>query len=288
MSRRSIAVLALLCAGVAGTPGCSEDVLVGSDTAGGAGTGGTSAGMAGESSGTCEPASCQGRTYRCGDCIDNDGDGAVDAFDLDCLGPCDDAEDAFGAGLPDAMGASCRVDCYFDRNAGVGNDQCQHSQRCDPLSVGPTYPPSGLSACAYDESASIPGTSASCAELRSAQPGTCLDLCLPLTPNGCDCFGCCELPARTGHFVWVGSSNAGQSTCTAERLDDATACRPCTPVPSCFNPCDACEVCAGDTELAADCGEVRCDPGRSPCAQVSPPCAPGFYCITGCCVAEPR
>lgn len=35
---------------------------------------------------------CPKQVYQCGDLIDNDGDGLIDAEDPDCLGPCDDTE----------------------------------------------------------------------------------------------------------------------------------------------------------------------------------------------------
>src|SRR5690606_14679685 len=42
--------------------------------------------------GPCQPRPCGGRVRACGDCSDDDGDGAIDAADPDCLGPCDDSE----------------------------------------------------------------------------------------------------------------------------------------------------------------------------------------------------
>jgi hypothetical protein len=39
-----------------------------------------------------EGAPCDRQVYQCGDLIDNDGDGLIDALDPDCLGPCDDNE----------------------------------------------------------------------------------------------------------------------------------------------------------------------------------------------------
>lgn len=301
-------------------PGCLDDVEIGAFSAGGAGgtragggagvgTGAFSAGEGGRSgetsgggagtsgatgeagaSGACVPVDCFGKVYACGDCEDNDGDGAVDALDPGCLGPCDDSEDSFAGLLPGQNNSSCRRDCYFDRDAGAGNDRCYYDHACDPLSVAPDYPPSGNAGCAYDEDTKVAGTSATCAELRETQSEACLETCMPLVPNGCDCFGCCELPARSGRFVFVGSTVDGQPSCTEETLDDPVACKPCTPVAGCFKACEACDVCAGEVRPGPECrSSERCGGEVPPCgADVPEPCPNGSYCITGCCIFVPR
>jgi hypothetical protein len=60
-------------------------------------------------------------------------------------------------------------------------------------------------------------------------------------------------------------------------------------MPSCFNPCEECEVCAGNAPPSSTCsGMVACDFGRATCGSSgASPCSPGYYCITGCCVPEP-
>lgn len=43
----------------------------------------------------------------------------------------------------------------------------------------------------------------------------CLAFCMPLTPNGCDCFGCCEVFAAAGssRFVFIrGETGIGEGT----------------------------------------------------------------------------
>jgi len=296
MTRWPLAGAWLFIVAGAASGACTDDVLVGVNLPhdGGAGASPTdgSSGNAGTAEHPCEPASCQGKVYSCGDCLDNDGDGAIDADDSQCLGPCDDTEDSFYLDLPGGSGGNCQQDCYFDRNSGSGNDDCRYSLSCDPLSVAPDYPPSGDEKCAYVESGSVPGLGASCAEVSTSQPQACLDACLPLTPNGCDCFGCCELPAGSDRFVWIGSSaTSGTGTCTEDVLGDPSLCKPCTPVTSCFNACDPCEVCAGRPMPDASCGDSveRCALGRPTCGQPGEePCGSGSYCITGCCVPEPR
>jgi len=280
MSRR--AAVPLLLALGAMFNGCSESTLaVGYDDPkpqGGSASAGGSGGLGG--SGGCVKATCQGKgPYACGNCEDDDHDGKIDAADPDCLGACDNTEDSFYGGIPGQNGNSCRKDCYFDQDSGSGNDGCEWSHSCDPLS------PAGAN-CPYDPNATIAG--AICAEREAMQDAMCSGTCLPITPNGCDCFGCCELPARSGQFVWIGSELNGAGSCDRAHLADPVACPRCTPVPSCLNHCDACEICAGETSLDAGCA------GSTPSCSVGFPCGPNStcsgtaYCITGCCVEVPR
>ena len=110
----------------------------------------------------CQVATCQGKVYACGDCIDNDGDCQIDSADDQCLGPCDNTEDSFYGGIPGQNNSPCKSDCYFDQDTGSGNDDCYWSHKCDPLEVAPNYPPEG-SQCAYNPNANIPGYSGTCA-----------------------------------------------------------------------------------------------------------------------------
>lgn len=235
----------------------------------------------------CQPTPCGNVLLACGNCIDDDGDGLVDAADPECLGPCDDSESELFSGKAPRVNGSCRTDCYFDRNSGSGNDGCSWSYRCDPLSIAPDFFPTGDSRCGYDASSNA------CA-LSPSERSACQAGCLPLTPNGCDCFGCCELPAGSGRYLWLGSENLDLQHCELETSADPDRCRPCTPVPDCFNPCEECELCLGKTSLPASCGSgpglrPSCAPGVTPC---DPPdssvCGELEYCITGCCVPVPR
>jgi hypothetical protein len=196
---------------------------------------------------------CQGKTYQCGDCVDNDGDGRTDMADPDCLGPCDNTERGYDLGIPGANNAPCKQDCYFDQDTGSGNDACYWSHTCDPREVAPNFDPEGP-ACKYNPNASVPGSGQSCSALNADQSAACDSFCGPLTPNGCDCFGCCELPAGSGEYVWLGSVGAdGEPSCDPEHVGDPSRCRACTPVTSCLNTCLHCELCLGKTELPADC-----------------------------------
>ena len=275
----------------------------------------------------CNVITCSMHLLQCGDCIDNDGDGRTDSDDGECLGPCDNTEGpSLLTGVGGEPGGLCSVDCYFDFGNGAGNDQCYWDHRCDPLAVAPNYPPEG-SRCPYD--ARMVG-SRSCPATQNTQ---CLQSCLPLTPNGCDCFGCCTFPALehagpggAPGYVWLGSVDAsGVSACTLARVTDPNACHACTPVRSCLNTCEPCEVCIGRPAPSAACrpagtpdggttmgdsgttprdggtttgdggtttdaggGTAQCPAGVQPCGLPGQsPCPMFQYCITGCCIAAP-
>jgi hypothetical protein len=285
--------------------------------AGASGSGGAGAGASSGSGAVAPPTeivTCQGKTYECGDLIDNDGDGLLDSQDPDCLGPCDNTEDSYYGGIPGQAGPACTVDCYFDQDSGAGNDNCYWNHQCDPNSVPPNYHPESINgaACAHDESANTPGAQGrSCDDLYNTQSPFCHDFCGPLTPNGCDCFGCCELPAGSGSYVWLGSDSDGTGTgsCSRSGIDDPSKCEPCLPVAACLNTCGRCELCLGKTTLPDDCfgpdggmgtgssgaggssggtgggtGGGQCPPDLQPCGLPDQEACPQyFYCITGCC-----
>ena len=286
---------ALLCAHLLG--GCGQTVEVGIDDAlstaaasgsGGAlsvaGSGTSDAGDATSQAGApaCVKIECRGKFYECGDCIDNDQDGAADALDPECLGPCDNDESGLSTGMTASTTAACRQDCYFDGDSGPGNDQCTWSHFCDPLSVAPDYPPSGEVRCEHDPGGQVMGVA--CDTLQVEQEPSCLDSCLPLVPNGCDCFGCCKLPDGFYHFVGRGRGEAG---CQLDALDDVDACPLCTPVEGCLNPCEDCEACVGRPPPAGCNPEDACPPGQAACT-TDAPCDFAEYCVTGCCVRPPE
>jgi hypothetical protein len=209
----------------------------------------------------CVPTTCQGKTYACGDCLDNDGDGLVDTADPSCLGPCSDNEAGYLGGIPGQQNAACKMDCYFDQDSGSGNDDCHWDHRCDDHELSPGFYPEA--SCNYACSSATPtamctakpaALGGTCAAEYASQSAACTSFCGPLTPNGCDCFGCCELPASSGKFVYLGSTDAGgNGTCDPTSVDDPTKCHPCTPVAGCYNACDHCELCIGKPDLPADC-----------------------------------
>jgi hypothetical protein len=314
--------------GDGGTGGNSDQgVVVDSDGGTGLGDGGVNADQGGTpvvitlpDGGTyiCYTATCQGKLYACGDCMDNDGDGLVDAYDSNCLGPCQNNEAGLFGAIPGQNNAPCKMDCYWDQDTGSGNDSCNWDHRCDPFEAAP--PPVSTSpsiGCDYNPNhkvsgASVPNGQNDCTYLRANQSQACTNFCRPLTPNGCDCFGCCENPNKPGTYVYAGSVNAsGAGTCDTSpaSLNDATKCKACTPVVGCSKPCGRCQLCFGKTTLPPDCygqpipdggtppgdgGTVgvrdggapqECPPGDAPCGLPGQaPCPSGSYCITGCCV----
>ncbi len=273
------------------------------------GASGTSTSGSSSGSGPCKPFACDGvHTYQCADCLDNDKDGKIDAADPDCLGPCHNREDGFDIAIPGANNAPCKEDCYFDQDSGSGNDDCYWDHRCDPKQ--PVLPK-----CPYN--AAMLG-SGSCPAVQSA---TCHKICGPLTPNGCDCFGCCDIPGGSGNYVFIGSLDGnGNPTCKLGLEKDPSKCHPCTPVADCLNSCDKCELCLGKNVLPPECfpnmssssatgaggasasgtaasaaassgtggATGQCPMGIQPCGLPNQPSCPvGEYCITGCCVVPP-
>ncbi len=285
---------------------------------GATGTGATGTGATG-SGGAPTIAQCQGKTYQCGDTVDNDKDGLIDSEDPDCFGPCDNNESGYKGNIPGQAAPPCLQDCYFDQDSGSGNDQCFWDHRCDKLSVAPNYPPEG-DECKYDPNTKVinSGPPWSCDKARTSQEKACTDYCGPLTPNGCDCFGCCNVPGASTP-IWLGSKDSSDNgTCTLKDVGDPSKCKPCTIVTGCFNDCKECELCLGKTTLppscfpgtggspgtggaggtagsggsggtGGSCVTPVCPAGVQPCGvSCLPGCPNGDYCLTGCCVATPK
>ncbi len=201
---------------------------------------------------------CGARPCVCANGLDDDGDGLVDGLDPECTGPYDADEATFATGAPGTDRAlSCR-DCFFDDNAGFGDDGCR-------------YP----AECLTDVTSAPSGCASSCEPSAS-----CVNACLPRTPNGCDCFGCCEVRAA-GRVLSIQLNDA----CSIADVGDATKCPRCTPHPACKNDCGECEMCPGKTldDLPAVCARTfTCDTGDA-CAPEKP-CPELTYCQQGCCV----
>ncbi|MCC6749694.1 MAG: hypothetical protein IT371_18655 [Deltaproteobacteria bacterium] len=232
--------------------------------------------------------SCNGTVYKCSNGKDDDGDGKIDAQDPECIGPCDDDEGSFGTGIPGDNVDACKQDCFFDGNSGSGGDKCEWNLKCDAKNPGAKLP----KPCLYDPNyKNCPGP----------QTDECRRVCQPLTPNGCDCFGCCEVYSAGKKWVIFLGSGAGCSAATPQN------CATCTPVASCMNPCGECQLCLGKTiaDLPAKCFPKPADAGvprdggagtrdgggtiiwpfclsGTPCFNNSY-CPTGQYCITGCC-----
>jgi hypothetical protein len=237
----------------------------------------------------CPLIQCDGRITACGNCIDDDGDGLVDNDDPECLGPCDNYEgEELLSGVGGESGEQCKADCYFDFGNGAGNDDCHWHRSCDPLEPKVQ--------CIYDEN-KLGGMDCP----LPTQSDLCNQVCTPLTPNGCDCFGCCTFPELQGGYVYIGS----EAGCTFATVTDPDRCQPCTPAASCLNTCERCEICLGKPTIPEDCfpgaggsggmggggtggdgGSLRCPIGKQACGLPGDPACPvGAFCLTGCCTA---
>ncbi len=210
----------------------------------------------------CQPELlCDGKLYECGNGFDDDMDGKVDLKDPECTSPCDDDEKSLQTGLP-GQNKDCKADCYFDANSGQGDDKCVWNLKCDPQNPGADV------GCAYDPDLKM---------CDLMMPQECLDFCTPLVPNGCDCFGCCQI----GDEFYYLDSNPDCS------LDNLEACNKCTFFDNCNNPCDVeeCELCFGQDpeDLPPECNNMpKCEEGVTPCLDSSE-CMEGEFCQTGCC-----
>lgn len=198
----------------------------GNTAGGGTGGGGVAAGTGGSAAGGATG------TTECNDGIDNDGDGKIDLADTECVSPLDDDESSFATGISGDNMDACKQDCFFDGNSGMGNDGCEWNLACDPKNPGGN-------SCPYNP------TQQNC---PATQSNKCQMKCFPLTPSGCDCFGCCTVPGTDRSVRLSG-------TCTAEDFDDPAACQPCTQSASCQNDCKPCELCLGKTTLPPECGQ---------------------------------
>lgn len=214
--------------------------------------------------GNCRVVLCLDQPNACGDCVDNDGDGLVDLDDEGCITACDNSED-FVAVTPGPTGEvdRCYRDCLFDSNTGSGDDQCRYNVGCW----------------------GVPECAARADSCGTASATACIEQCLPRTPNGCDCYGCCEL--APGTFVYLRGNETTRAGCAAAAdVNDPARCVPCTPVADCYNPCEACEECVSRREVPTSCGAASRCPGGTPCgASGMPPCPGSMFCLTGCCVS---
>ena len=168
---------------------------------------------------------CGSEPCQCDNAMDDDGDGLIDGLDPECTGPYDNDEATFATGIPGDNKDPKWQDCFFDGNSGAGDDGCRYHTDC--------------------LTGELPATHADCSVSQE-----CFDYCRPLTPNGCDCFGCCAVSTDSGE-VWVGIGSEG---CDFENIDD---CQQCVPTMECVNECGRCELCYGKTaaDLPADCSD---------------------------------
>ena len=99
------------------------------------------------------------------------------------------------------------------------------------------------------------------------------------------------LAAYDPDVIVIRHPQIGAAHCELATSSDPDACRPCTPEPSCQNPCEECELCIGKPDLPDVCsgagGPVCGDGVRSCDPRTGAGCGDIEYCITGCCVPLP-
>jgi len=196
---------------------------------------------------------CGGVACQCADGVDNDGDGNIDGFDADCTAALDDSEADFGTAIAGDTMDPRQLDCHYDGNTGGGDDGCRYAVECGNGMLLQNDP--------------------SC--IVSQQ---CVDSCRPLTPDGCDCFGCCSV-FEAGAFTDV-MANGG---CASGNLGACASCVKSTG--ACENPCGQCELCMGRTiaDLPPACGGIPTCDDAPPCTEQAD-CEGGLYCQQGCCI----
>lgn len=243
----------------------------GSKSAGtGDGDGGTATGDGGGSS-TGDggaPAGCDPLGLQCNNCIDDDGDGRIDGADPECTSAHDDREDSFATGVPGDNVDPVSQDCFFDGNSGEGDDGCFRPTCCLTEGFGGSCPPPGPppNDCTVSQQ--------------------CIDFCAPLSPPGCDCFGCCTVCDDTGCYDIA--TGLASDACDAGNLADTTACPRCVKAADCTSECDpaSCILCPGQTteDLPPECTEQACPSGSIAC-DANGNCGDSQYCSNGCCIS---
>lgn len=202
------------------------------------------------------------RLCACSDGEDNDLDNEIDGLDNECTGPFDDYEGTFR--VNDVREGKQCADCFFDGNPASGDDGCNLSSHC--IQDGEPGNGGGMCKRAVDCKAT----------------DECRDHCLGITPNGCDCFGCCEVQYE-GARVPIRLSG----TCDMSLISNTQACQRCTINRSCFNECEACDLCPGrkfeDLSLACKNAVTCTTSGVKSCASAAD-CDSSQYCSQRCCV----
>ena len=225
--------------------------------------------------GTCNP---NPGAPQCSNCMDDDGDGKIDGFDIQCTGPLDNDESSFETGIPGDNMDAVNQDCFFDGDSGAGNDGCNIHVCC--LLGAPNKAACPIGANKYNPAECPPPIGTGTISQK------CIDTCGKLAPPGCDCFACCTLcdPANPTQCYDIATNPNTSPNCTTESLADPTKCLPCQKVTDCGSPCGGCVLCPGQTMLPPECGGMnQCPDGQLPCGTDNS-CAAGTYCSNGCCI----
>lgn len=236
--------------------------------------------------GMCVPGGPQ-----CSNCIDDDGDGKIDGFDPECTGAFDNDESSFATGIPGDNKDAINQDCFFDGDSGAGNDGCnQHvccllgattKAECTQDLTGIVNNPQ-QEGNKYNVDACFP-------PLGTAQiPAKCVMVCEPLTPPGCDCFGCCTI-CEGPDCADVAINPVTSPNCTPDKIDDPVACPRCTKTTACEGSgCggDTCVLCPGQGsgDLPPQCNGTSTCPTDATACPDGTGCPNETYCSNGCCI----
>ncbi len=228
-------------------------------------------------SGTCNP---NPGAPQCSNCMDDDGDGRIDGFDIQCTGPLDNDESSFATGIPGDNMDAVMQDCFFDGDSGAGNDGCNIHVCC--LLGAMTKADCPIGANKYDPNSCPPPIGTGTISQK------CKDTCGKLAPPGCDCFGCCTLcdPNNPTMCYDIATNPNTSPNCTTDVLSDPTKCLRCNKVTDCGNTTcggTSCILCPGQTMLPPECNMQVC-PGGGPTCGPDGTCPAGTYCSNGCCI----
>jgi hypothetical protein len=241
-------------------------------------------------SGKCDP----NAGPQCANCRDDDGDGRIDGFDPQCSGPLDNDEASFATGIPGDNKDAVNQDCFFDGNSGAGNDGCNQHVCC--LLGATTKAECATRLTGIVNNPTQEGNKYNVAECfaplgSAAVPLRCQMTCGPLTPPGCDCFGCCTIcdPANPLTCFDIALNPVTSPGCSTATLSDPAICKRCTKVSDCGNSAcggQTCILCPGQdpSTLPAGCGGTQsCPTGQMACS-ANGTCPLDQYCSTGCCL----
>jgi hypothetical protein len=217
---------------------------------------------------TCDPTNGP----QCNNCIDDDGDGLIDGADPHCISALDDDESSFATGIPGDNVDLIWQDCFFDGNSGAGDDGCNQHVCC--ILGAPDKESCPHQPHRYDPN-------------NCTLSQQCIDFCSPLSPPGCDCFGCCTVCHEGNCYdVYINATVAPE--CDLDVLGDPTKCPTCVKQECGTGDCGGCVLCPGQTEddLPAECGGQNQCPGDSQPCDVTSDCGTNMFCSNGCCIHQ--
>jgi len=219
---------------------------------------------------------------QCSNCKDDDGDGRIDSYDINCTGPLDNDEATFKTGLPGDNVDPVHQDCFFDGNSGAGNDGCNIHVCC--LLGATKIADCPIGANRYDPKQCPPPIGTGSIDQK------CIDHCGKITPPGCDCFGCCTVCDPTTNACFDIVINPADSVgCGPTTLSDPTKCLRCTKNTMCGSPTcggQTCILCPGQdpSDLPSTCNGMNMCPADQQSCVNDMSCPTGGYCASGCCV----